>query len=105
MPFSYAASGASSIGSTIEGSSFSDLLTRVEIGHIHCACAIVGGGIGGLATFVFCQLRTRDWYAWFLVIQAVAYYGKLDIKQAYSAAPPRFPDAARGLRRSAAQHG
>jgi hypothetical protein len=30
----YAASGASSIGSTIEGSSFSGLLTRVEIGHI-----------------------------------------------------------------------
>jgi hypothetical protein len=31
---SYAASVASSIGSTIEGSSFSGLLTRVEIGHI-----------------------------------------------------------------------
>src|SRR5262249_40114736 len=30
----YAASGASSIGSTIEGSSFSGLLTRLEIGHI-----------------------------------------------------------------------
>jgi hypothetical protein len=31
---SYAASVASSIGSTIEGSSFSGLLTRAEIGHI-----------------------------------------------------------------------
>ena len=30
----YAAPAASSIGSTIEGSSFSGLLTRVEIGHI-----------------------------------------------------------------------
>jgi hypothetical protein len=30
----YAASLANSIGSTIDGSSFSGLLTRVEIGHI-----------------------------------------------------------------------
>jgi hypothetical protein len=36
---SYATSTASSIGSTIEGSSFSGLLTRVEIGHIRIRSA------------------------------------------------------------------
>ena len=35
----YAAEVANSIGSTIEGSSFSGLLTRVEIGHIRMASA------------------------------------------------------------------
>jgi hypothetical protein len=36
---SYAASVASSVGSRIEGSSFSGLLTRVEIGHIRIRSA------------------------------------------------------------------
>jgi hypothetical protein len=40
--FAYAASVAGSIGSTIDGSSFSGLLTRVEIGHIR----IRAGGKG-----------------------------------------------------------
>ena len=35
----YAARGANSIGSTIDGSSFSGLLTRVEIGHIRIRLA------------------------------------------------------------------
>ena len=38
----YAASGASSIGSTIERSSFSGLLTRVEIGHMRIRSAANG---------------------------------------------------------------
>ena len=37
--FNYAAEVANSIGSTIEGSSFSGLLTRVEIGHIRMGSA------------------------------------------------------------------
>ena len=35
----YAAEVANAIGSTIEGSSFSGLLTRVEIGHIRMGVA------------------------------------------------------------------
>jgi hypothetical protein len=38
----YAASAASWIGSTIAGSSFSGLLTRVEIGHIRIGSAGYG---------------------------------------------------------------
>jgi hypothetical protein len=45
----YAASGASSIGSTIEASSFSGLLTRVEIGHIRIRSA-GNGRINSLGT-------------------------------------------------------
>ena len=41
--FNYAAEVAIAIGSTIEGSSFSGLLTRVEIGHIRIGSA--GNGL------------------------------------------------------------
>ena len=48
----YAASVVSSVGSTIERSSFSGLLTRVEIGHIRIRSVIAPLSASSLALLV-----------------------------------------------------